>query len=65
MIRQLIRLLLCIILVGGFHISSTGEVRISEPLSAQSKKKKEEEIFQEKEIFEEKEEEIFQEKEIF
>ena len=40
MIRQLIRLLLCIILAGGFNISSSGEVRLSESLSAQSKKKK-------------------------
>ena len=40
MIRQLIRLLLCIILAGGFNISSSGEVRLGDSLSAQSKKKK-------------------------
>ena len=40
MIRQLIRLLLCIILAGGFNISSSGEKRLGESLSAQSKKKK-------------------------
>jgi len=40
MIRLLFRLLLCIILAGGFHISSSGEFRLGDSLLAQSKKKK-------------------------
>ena len=40
MIRQLFKLLLSIVLVGGIHISSSGDLRFGESLSAQSKKKK-------------------------
>jgi len=40
MIRQLFKLLLSLVLVGGIHISSSGDLRFGESLSAQSKKKK-------------------------
>ena len=40
MIRQLFKLLLSLVLVGGIHISSSGDFRFGESLSAQSKKKK-------------------------
>ena len=40
MIRQIFKLLLFLVLFGGMHISSLGNLRLGESLSAQSKKKK-------------------------
>ena len=38
--NRLLRLLLCFFIVGGFHITSVGELRLTDGLQAQSKKKK-------------------------